>query len=31
LNEKRTAPIFLLDPVRDEPRFDDWLEKMNLR
>jgi len=21
----------LLDPLRDDPRFDDWLEKMNLR
>ena len=21
----------LLDPLRDDPRFGDWLEKMNLR
>ncbi len=34
--ERDSEKVFLkfdpqLDPLRDEPRFDDWLEKMNLR
>jgi len=34
--ERDSEKLFLkfdpqLDPIRDDPRFDDWLEKMNLR
>jgi hypothetical protein len=34
--ERDSEKLFLkfdpqLDPLRDDPRFDNWLEKMNLR